>query len=267
MNLSARNISWVAGGVTILHGVSLDVVPGEFLGIVGPNGSGKTSLMSLLSGIRKPRSGEIMLDGQPIHSLGRREIARRIALVEQQAETAERITARQAVELGRTPHLGPLSPWSRQDDQIVDAAIRDVDMEGFARRWWHTLSGGERQRLHIARALAQQPSILLLDEPTNHLDIGHQISLLHLVREQKLTVVAALHDLNHAAMFCDRIAVMKGGNLVALGSPREVLDAQRIKRVFGVDVEIEHEGVSGCHIRYRAPGTAVSVQQSIRKIG
>jgi iron complex transport system ATP-binding protein len=267
MNLSARNISWVAGGVTILHGVSLDVVPGEFLGIVGPNGSGKTSLMSLLSGIRKPRSGEIMLDGQPIHSLGRREIARRIALVEQQAETAERITARQAVELGRTPHLGPLSPWSRQDDQIVDAAIRDVDMEGFARRWWHTLSGGERQRLHIARALAQQPSILLLDEPTNHLDIGHQISLLHLVREQKLTVVAALHDLNHAAMFCDRIAVMKGGNLVALGSPREVLDAQRIKRVFGVDVEIEHEGVSGCHIRYRALGTAVSVQQSIRKIG
>lgn len=266
MNLSAQNVSWSAGGATILHDVSLDVVPGEFLGIVGPNGSGKTSLMSLLSGIRKPHSGTVLLDGRPIHSIGRREIAKRRALVEQQAETAERITARRAVELGRTPHLGPLSPWSKSDDAIVDEAIRNVDMEGFAGRWWHTLSGGERQRLHIARALAQQPSILLLDEPTNHLDIGHQIGLLHLVREQDLTVVAALHDLNHAAMFCDRIAVMESGSLAALGSPREVLDAHCIKRVFGVDADIEHEGETGCHIRYRAPGTSVPVQQSIRRI-
>ncbi|MGK9050356.1 ABC transporter ATP-binding protein [Neorhizobium petrolearium] len=254
MTLSARNVSWTAGGAEILRDVSLDVRTGEFLGIIGPNGSGKTSLMALLAGIRKPKSGEVLLDGVPITALGRREVSRRLALVEQQAETGERITARQAVELGRTPYLGPLSPWSPEDDAIVEAALRNVDMTHLSGRLWHTLSGGERQRLHIGRALAQQPKILLLDEPTNHLDIGHQIGLLDLVRRQDLTVAAALHDLNHAAMFCDRLAVMQGGRLVALGAPREVLTPERIRDVFGVEAEIDHESDGSCFIRYRAAG-------------
>ncbi|WP_320198036.1 ABC transporter ATP-binding protein [Agrobacterium sp. rho-13.3] len=253
MMLSGRNLCWSAGGVEIVKNVSLDIIPGEFLGIVGPNGSGKTSLMSLMSGLRKSRSGVVMLDGQDIQGLNRRDIARAVALVEQQAETQERINARQAVELGRTPHLGALSPWSLSDDAIVDQALRDVDAQHLVQRMWHTLSGGERQRLHIARALAQQPEILLLDEPTNHLDIGHQIALLHLVRKQKLTVAAALHDLNHAAMFCDRVAVMKGGQLVALGKPCSVFTADLIRDVFGVEVDVEHDGEKLCHIRYRAP--------------
>lgn len=253
MILSARNVGWSAGNARILHNVSLDVAEGEFLGIIGPNGSGKTSFLSLLSGVRRCRMGEISLCGAPIDSFSRREIARRMALVEQQAGTTDRITARQAVELGRTPYLGALSPWSAEDDAIVDRALVDVDMAHLADRCWHTLSGGERQRLHIARALAQEPQILLLDEPTNHLDIGHQIGLLDLVSRQKLTVVAALHDLNHAAMFCDRIAVMDKGNLVALGTPRDVLQAERIAAVFGVGVDVEYHGIDGCHIRYRAP--------------
>lgn len=256
MMLSAQNLSWSAGSVEILRGVSLDVVEGEFLGIIGPNGSGKTTLLSLLSGLKRPRSGTVYLGEAPIERFNRREIARLLALVEQQAETTERITARQAVELGRTPYLGALSPWSAEDDAIVDQALAHVDMSHLAKHNWHTLSGGERQRLHIARALAQQPRILLLDEPTNHLDIGHQIGLLDLVRRQSrtmgLTVVAALHDLNHAAMFCDRIAVMDRGRLAALGAPREVLTVERIRSVFGVDVEVEHSGERGCHIRYCA---------------
>ena len=252
MTLSADHVSWSAGGADILTDVSLSVETGEFLGIIGPNGSGKTSLMSLLAGIRKPNSGAVLLDGTPIGELGRRTIAQRLAFVEQQAETGERITARQAVELGRTPYLGPLSPWSSQDDAIVDASLENVDMAHLSERFWHTLSGGERQRLHIARALAQEPKILLLDEPTNHLDIGHQISLLDLVQRQDLTVVAALHDLNHAAMFCDRVAVMQGGRLIALGQPREVLTEARIRDVFGVDVDvdIEQDGYGICHIRF-----------------
>ncbi|WP_343315618.1 ABC transporter ATP-binding protein [Brucella sp. BE17] len=254
MMLSAQGVSWSAGGIEILRGVCLDVQEGEFLGIIGPNGSGKTSLLSLLSGIRRPRSGTVLLGDTSIAQLSRREVSRRLALVEQQAETMERITARQAVELGRTPYLGALSPWSAQDDVIVESALINVDMAHLERRYWHTLSGGERQRLHIARALAQQPQILLLDEPTNHLDIGHQIGLLDLVKRQGLTVMAALHDLNHAAMFCDRIAVMDKGQIVALGSPRDVLSAALIRRVFGVEVEIEHSGAEGCHIRYCAPG-------------
>ncbi|KYB45476.1 histidinol phosphatase, partial [Brucella anthropi] len=215
----------------MLRDVSLDVQEGEFLGIIGPNGSGKTSLLSLLSGVRRSRAGEVKLCGTPIHKLNRREIARKLALVEQQAGTTDRITARQAVELGRTPYLGALSPWSDADDVIVERALANVDMAHLANRYWHTLSGGERQRVHIARALAQEPQILLLDEPTNHLDIGHQIGLLDLVRRQELTVVAALHDLNHAAMFCDRIAVMNKGQIVALGTPREVLRAECIRSV------------------------------------
>lgn len=253
MMLSTHNVGWSVGNVEILRDVSLAVKEGEFLGIIGPNGSGKTSLLSLLSGVRRSRSGEVKLGVTPIHKLKRREIARILALVEQQAGTTDRITARQAVELGRTPYLGALSPWSKQDDAIVEQALSNVDMLHLAERCWHTLSGGERQRVHIARALAQEPQILLLDEPTNHLDIGHQIGLLDLVSRQKLTVIAALHDLNHAAMFCDRIAVMDKGKLVALGTPRDVLRAECIAKVFGVEVDVEYHGVQGCHIRYRAP--------------
>ncbi|HEX2147615.1 MAG TPA: ABC transporter ATP-binding protein [Pseudorhizobium sp.] len=263
MTLSAERVSWSAGGTEILKEVSLTVEKGEFLGIIGPNGSGKTSLMSLLAGIRAPKSGSVLLDGAPIGSLGRRAVAKRLALVEQQAETGERITARQAVELGRTPYLGALSPWSPEDDRIVDGALENVDMAHLAGRSWHTLSGGERQRLHIARALAQQPDILLLDEPTNHLDIGHQISLLDLVHEQELTVIAALHDLNHAALFCDRIAVMQDGRLVALGEPQDVLTEARIRSVFGLHVEIEQDDAGICNIRFltRRAQRRVSKQQ------
>ena len=250
MKLSAHDLKFRAGNIDIVRGVSLDVGSGEFLGIIGPNGSGKSTLLSMLAGIRKPRHGHVMLGGDPLASLGRRELARRLAFVEQQAETTERITARQAVELGRTPYLGPLSAWSAHDDPIVEAALDNVDMADKAERSWHHLSGGERQRLHIARALAQEPNILLLDEPTNHLDIGHQIGLLDLVRRQGLTVVAALHDLNHAAMFCDRIAIMHRGEMIAIGAPREVLTPATVASVFGVECVVTVDGSGFSHIRF-----------------
>jgi iron complex transport system ATP-binding protein len=254
MTISARNLAWAVGGQTIVNDVSLDIAPGEFLGIIGPNGSGKTSLISLLCGLRKPHAGAVRLFEQPMTGLARRQVSQQIALVEQHAETAERITARQAVELGRTPHLGALTPWSRSDDAIVDAALREVNMMPLAHRLWHTLSGGERQRLHIARALAQRPRIMVLDEPTNHLDVGHQLGLLELVKQQRdLTVIAALHDLNHAAMFCDRLAVMHQGRMVALGAPIDVLTPDRLADVFGVAAEIEQADDGALQIRYRRP--------------
>lgn len=254
MSVTASELVWRAGDRTIVDGVSLEFRPGEFLGIVGPNGSGKTSLITLLAGLRRPHCGNVFFKGAPLSTLGRRAIARRIALVEQQAETGERITARQAVELGRTPHLGPLSPWSPADDAIVDAALADVEMSDFSGRQWNTLSGGERQRLHIARALAQQPEILFLDEPTNHLDIHNQLALLDLVKGRRLTVVAALHDLNHAAMFCDRIAVMKRGRLVALGAPDRILTACLLRDVFKVEARVERDDDGICTVRFARPG-------------
>ncbi len=253
MILSAQGLVWGAAGRRIVDDISLEVEAGEFLGFVGPNGSGKTSLMSLLAGLRPPESGEVRLDGQPLGQLPRRNVAQRVALVEQQAETAERITAREAVELGRTPHLSALRRFSDDDGRIVDRALAEVGMDRMADRLWHTLSGGERQRLHIARALAQEPRILMLDEPTNHLDIHHQIALLDLVALQDLTVVAALHDLNHAAMFCDRIAVLDRGRLEALGPPAEILTAERLARVFEVEAQVEPGEDGRPFIRYARP--------------
>lgn len=251
MRLEARKLCWSAGGVRIVDDISFEVSSGEFIGIVGPNGSGKSTLLSMLSGTRRPQTGNVILGREPILKLGGREVARRLAFVEQQAETSERITARQAVELGRTPYLSPIDGWSPQDDAIVDAALKSVDMLGMADRYWQSLSGGERQRLHIGRALAQEPSVLLLDEPTNHLDIGHQMGLLDLVRRQQLTVLAALHDLNHATMFCDRIVVMDHGKIVAIGPPREALTTDLIREIFGVESTISQDEDGIFHIRFK----------------
>lgn len=252
MKVSAHNLCLTSGGAQIVEDISFEVASGEFFGLIGPNGSGKTSLISMLAGLRKPRAGRVALDGLDLTGLARRKLAQQLALVEQQAETSERMSARQAVELGRTPYLGLATPWSQADDRIVDQALADVGMAHLASRNWHTLSGGERQRLHIARALAQAPQVLMLDEPTNHLDIGHQISLLDLVRRLDLTVIAALHDLNHAAMFCDRIAVMKAGRLVALGPPAEVLTVKLIREVFEVEAVVERGDGNTCSIRFCA---------------
>ncbi|WP_404425076.1 ABC transporter ATP-binding protein [Thalassospira australica] len=250
MTLELRDVVWSAGFRKIIRNVSLRVEPGEFLGLIGPNGSGKTSLMSVLAGIRPPGQGRAMLAGQDMKKHGRRKLARQIGFVEQQADTTDRLTVREAVALGRTPYLSLLSPWSERDDAIVNRALGDVDMTHMADRFWHTLSGGEKQRVHIARALAQEPKFLLLDEPTNHLDIRHQLGLLELVRELPVTVVAALHDLNHAAMYCDRIAMMRDGELVGIGSPADILTSENLRDVFGVDATIEHGPNGQCAVRY-----------------
>jgi iron complex transport system ATP-binding protein len=254
MKLSVHHVSWSVGNHDIVRNVSLDVRSCEFLGIIGPNGSGKTSLMSLLSGIRRPTHGQVLLNGHSVHALGRRRLARCLALVEQQAETTENMTVRQVAELGRIPYLNAFSSWSEEDEAIVESALDCVDMSPMSSRFWHTLSGGEKQRVHLARAFAQQPEILFLDEPTNHLDIGHQLSLLHLVKQQRLTVVAALHDLNHAITFCDRVAVMHRGELMTVGPPHHVLTASLIRQVFHVNAIIsDDDDRGGKSIRFCIP--------------
>ena len=237
--IEACNLRWKVKGKTIVDDISLRVTPGEFVGIIGPNGSGKTSLISLLAGLLKPTSGHITLRQKALQHYSRRHLAQQVALVEQQAETSERLTALQAVSLGRTPWLSLLTPWSAKDDDIVQTMLEKVDLSEFQHRCWHTFSGGEKQRLHIARALAQQPQLLLMDEPTNHLDIQHQIGLLSLVKREKLTVIAALHDLNHAAMFCDSLIVMQQGQILASGTPEEILSEGLLWDVFRVKTKIE----------------------------
>lgn len=236
MKIEAQNLTYSVRGKTLLSDVSFVVEPGETLALVGPNGSGKSTLMRLLAGLARPVSGKVVIAGHPVSHLSRRQIAQRIAIVEQQADTAERVTARSVVELGRTPWLSALRPWRAEDTRQVDKALQTVEMADMAHREWATLSGGERQRLHIARALAQQPGLLLLDEPTNHLDIHHQLSILNCVRILKVTTVMALHDLNQA-MACDRVAVLSKGQLVSLGPPEQALSLETVSEVFGVKAQ------------------------------
>jgi iron complex transport system ATP-binding protein len=234
MTIRADNVRWGAGGKLIVDGVSVAVESGEMLGLLGPNGSGKSSLLRLICGLRKTSSGVITLDGREIARIARVDLARRIALVEQQATTESEVTVIDVVRLGRTPHRGPLSPWTDRDDAAVETALRHVGMSDKPFQLWHTLSGGERQRVHIARALAQTPAELLLDEPTNHLDIQHQLEILSLVGSLPVTSIVALHDLNLAAMFCDRLVLLKEGRVVATGTPEEVLTEDLIREVFAV---------------------------------
>lgn len=233
MKLEAKSLGWTARSRRIVQDVSLAVAPGETLGLIGPNGSGKSTLLRLLAGLLPRPSGTVRLEGQPLSTLSKRDIARQIAVVEQIAETSEALLVRDVVELGRTPWLSALAPFGAQDRAIVAEALEAVGMDHMAGHSWATLSGGERQRVQIARALAQRPRLLMLDEPTNHLDIHHQLSLLRLVGNLPVTVIMALHDLNQA-MGCDRLAVMDGGRMVACGRPEEVLNTARLAAIFRV---------------------------------
>ncbi|TAX35232.1 ABC transporter ATP-binding protein [Rhizobium leguminosarum] len=247
MSISVDEVSFVAGDTVIVNGVSLKVERGKVFGLLGPNGSGKSSLLRLICRLRKVRSGVIRLGDDDISSLSRAALARRVAFVEQQTTTDTQLTVRDVVRLGRTPHRGLLSSWGAGDDAAVDEALSRTGLRERAGQLWQTLSGGERQRVHIARSLAQAPSKLLLDEPTNHLDIQHQLDILSLISKLGITCIVALHDLNLAAMFCDRLAVLQKGEVIASGAPEEVLTEDMIGRVFGVRAHVQKSAVHGRH--------------------
>ena len=251
MTISAENLTWKVGHALIVDNVSLQAQPGKMLGLLGPNGSGKSSLLRLLAGLRKPHAGRVTLDGKDLRQIKRGALARRVALVEQHASTEASVRVLDVVKLGRIPHHSPLGGWTRTDDEAVAAALGRVGMMDRREQYWQSLSGGERQRVHIARALAQTPTELLLDEPTNHLDIQHQIELLRLISDITLTSIIALHDLNHAAMFCDHLVVLQKGRVVATGTPETVLTENLLREVFRVEARIEpspHHGKP--HIHY-----------------
>lgn len=238
MSIRAEDIRWAAGRTLIVNGVTLDVRKGETFGLLGPNGSGKSSLLRVMAGLRAPASGGITLENQLLSDMPPRAIARRVAMVEQHSTTDTTISVIDVVRLGRTPHRGLLSGWTNEDDAVVADALSRVDLSDRAAQPWHTLSGGERQRVQLARALAQTPTHMILDEPTNHLDIQHQIEILTLVSLLPVTSIVALHDLNLAAMYCDRIGVMHRGRLIACGTPEDVLTTGLIADVFGVRAHV-----------------------------
>ena len=226
-----------------LRDVSLSLRVGDLVGLIGPNGSGKTTLIRVLSGLLAPKRGHVYLDGQDIRELSRRQIARRVAVVPQGLAMPFAFTAYEMVMLGRTPHVRLLVGVGPRDREVVREAMALTNTDRLAQRLFNELSAGEQQRVIVAMALAQEPQILLLDEPTAHLDVNHQMEILELVkrlnRERHLTVLAAMHDLNLAALYFDRLVLLNEGRVVAMGTPAEVLREENIHQVFRARVRVQ----------------------------
>jgi len=242
-------VEFAYDSVKALDGVSLTVDRGEFLGLLGPNGSGKTTFLRCLTGALKPKVGAVLLDGREVSSMKAVDIARKVAVVPQDAAVTFDFTVLDVVMMGRHPHLGRLRRESRRDLEVVRRSMELAGVLHLADRSINELSGGERQRVFIARALAQEPRVLLLDEPTTHLDLNHQLEIMDLLErlrvEQGLTVVAVLHDINLAARYCDRLVLMSHGKIRAVGAVEEVLREDVIGEVYGVEVEVRKHPATG----------------------
>ncbi|WP_248804486.1 ABC transporter ATP-binding protein [Pseudomonas sp. MWU13-2100] len=228
-----------------LRDANLRVAAGEFVGLIGPNGSGKTSLLRCAYRFSRPEHGEALLEQQNVWKQSPRWCAQRIAVVLQEFPDAFGLTVDEVVAMGRTPHKKLFDGDTGSDRQLVRQSLESVGMQGFEDHAFATLSGGEKQRVILARALAQQPQLLILDEPTNHLDPRFQLELLRLLRQLKIGTLASIHDLNLAAAFCDRLYVLQHGRIVANGTPAEVLTAELLREVFGVEALIDTHPLSG----------------------
>ncbi|MBI5522484.1 MAG: ABC transporter ATP-binding protein [Desulfarculus sp.] len=247
------------GPTPVLLGLDLELMPGRFYGIVGPNGCGKTTLLDLMVGTRPPASGVIAFMGRGLEDYTRRALAKSLALVPQEMPMGFPFTVRETVLMGRHPHIPRFAAPSETDLAKVEQALAQLELTALADKLVPELSGGERQRVVLARALAQDTPVLLMDEPTSHLDISHALAVLRvaedLVREQGRTVVAVMHDLNLAAAFCDHLVFIKQGRLHAAGPTVEVLQSGSLQEVFGVKAKVGWDDFAGSRVViFQKPG-------------
>ncbi|HLZ09695.1 MAG TPA: ABC transporter ATP-binding protein [Chloroflexota bacterium] len=241
-HLRLMRIGFRYGDSTVLDDLSLDLATGSLAALIGPNGAGKTTLLTIASGAPRPSAGKVELDGTDLRQVPPKDRARRIALVPQALAVPFAFTVRELVGLGRTPYLGTFGGERDADRRAIERALTLTGTRRFAGRCVLDLSAGERQRVILAVALAQEPDLLLLDEPTANLDVAHQLAFFDVVRElnrnEGLTVLAAVHDLNLAALTFDRLIALSSGRIVADGSPRSVLTVETIRDLYGRDVAI-----------------------------
>ena len=247
-SISAQGLTYEIEAKKLLEGVDLRADRGQLVGLIGPNGAGKSTLLRAISGVLNYQEGTVRLDGADLKSLSSKDVAAGLALVPQIAPYTHGFTAIEVVLMGRYPHMGRFQIEGKEDNRIARDSMNLTGTEQFADRTLDTLSGGERQRIFVARALAQQPRILLLDEPTANLDVLHQLKVLDLVRRltnDGLTAVAAIHDLNMAARYCDRLVLLSAGRVLADGSPEEVLLPETIEYAFGVETAVYRDPITG----------------------
>lgn len=235
--LWTENITIKYDNRVISRNLSVQIPDGSFTVIVGPNGCGKSTLLRTLSNLLKPSEGQILLDGKAITSYKSKEVARKLGLLPQSSTAPDGITVANLVAHGRYPYQSLIRQWTDEDEEAVMSAMELTNTSDLSHRYVDELSGGQRQRVWVAMVLAQQTPMLLLDEPTTYLDIAHQIELLELFKDlnqQGNTLVAVLHDLNHAARYADNIIAMKDGQVIAQGDPREIITAKLVEEVFGL---------------------------------
>ena len=238
MNLETKDLKVSLNKNEILKGIDIELGNKEFIGIIGPNGSGKSTLLKCLYRNLSPSSGSIFIDNIEIGKISTRESAKKIGVLAQHNHHSFDFTVLDMVLMGRSPYKKLMDRDTKEDYDIVYEAIDKVNIRHLANRSFNSLSGGEQQRVILARALAQKTKCLILDEPTNHLDIKYQFQLMEIVKNLGIEVIAAIHDLNIAAMYCDKIYVLKGGEIVAYGTPKDVLTKELIKEVYDVDAKV-----------------------------
>ena len=241
MRIQTEGVKFDIGNKNILKGISIDVNSQEIIGIIGPNGSGKSTFLKCIYRTLKPSSGIIKLGDINLDGIKLKESAKKMAVVSQHNYYDFDFSVGEMVLMGRSPHKKMMERDSYRDYEIMNDALKRVDMLHFKDRNFNSLSGGEQQRIILARALAQETDCLILDEPTNHLDIKYQLQLMNIVKSLDIEVIAAIHDLNIAAMYCDKIYVLKDGRIVAYGTPKEVLTKELIKEVYEVDAIVNED--------------------------
>ncbi|MFI7142095.1 ABC transporter ATP-binding protein [Streptomyces massasporeus] len=264
--LSAENVTLAYDQRVIAEQLSVEIPDQSFTVIVGPNACGKSTLLRALSRMLKPSEGRVLLDGNVIQSMPAKKVARTLGLLPQSSVAPDGITVADLVGRGRYPHQGILRQWSREDERVVQESMRQTGVAELGDRYVDELSGGQRQRVWIAMALAQQTPLLLLDEPTTYLDIQHQIDVLDLCaelhEEQGRTLVAVLHDLNHAARYATHLIALREGRVIAEGAPTDIVTAGLVEEVFGLRCQVIDDPETGTPLvvpaaRKARAGTAV----------
>ena len=260
MRVETEDILVRLGGKEILKGVSIAASQNEMIGVIGPNGSGKSTLLRCIYRVLKPNGGAVLLDGKSLERYSTRESAKRVAVLAQHNYYNFDFTVLDVVLMGRSPHKKAMERDNAEDYRIVRDALRLVGMQDFEERSFSTLSGGEQQRVILARALAQETPCLILDEPTNHMDVKYQLQLMEIVKGLNCTVLAAVHDLNIAALYFTHLYVMKDGRIVASGSPEKVLTPELIREVYEVEAEVFRDKNGLLRILYQ-PSHAVTKEK------
>ncbi|HXW80126.1 MAG TPA: ABC transporter ATP-binding protein [Acidimicrobiales bacterium] len=249
MSLKLRGLCVDIAGRRIVSDVDLEVPGGSFVGLLGPNGSGKSTILKAIYRVHRPAAGEVLLNGADLLAMRPKDAARRVAVVAQESTVEFDFTVFEMVMIGRTPHKRAFDKDDEADHAAVSQAIERVGCGTLMDRSFNTLSGGEKQRVLIARAIAQGADHLILDEPTNHLDIRYQVEVLELVAGLGVTVLAALHDLSLASLFCDTVHLLADGRIVTGGPPRSVITSEIVRHAYGADVLIvEHPETGTPHV-------------------